>query len=271
MSFAFDSSNPKIWWGEFRANEGEINALDIGPSKFWITRYEQEWRIAHLQEEANDRSEVRLEPNVGASAIPLETVINHFSFQQSPKTLFFTPMLADRAVVIKPEHPFYIQSGAEVTIYVTTSLWLRISASEHRDVLKDYPLYRPSDTWFGSSTREGELCYASRIKGRLRLLDIAMLPHRALTPLRIHNKAKEPLLLEKVRLPVMYLALYKSGNMLWTQSLTLIREESGDLAALRFGKAAPREIAKAERVADPRQRAEKNMVSRAFSRLFSHG
>ena len=271
MSFAFDISDPQIWWGEFAISEGEIHALTIGPSKFWITRYAQEWRIAQVQEENNDKADVRLEPGANARDIPADALVNHFGFQQSPKSLFFTPMLADRAVVIKPEHPFYIQSGTEVTIYVTTSLWLRVSSSEHTGTLKDYPLYRPSDTWFGSSTREGELCYASRIKGRLRLLDVTMLPHRALTPLRIHNKAKEPLLLEKVKLPVMYLALYKSGHMLWTQSLTLVREESGDLAAIRLGKAAPREIAKAERVADPRQKAEKNMVLRAFSRFFSHG
>ncbi|MCA9835446.1 MAG: hypothetical protein KC422_00960, partial [Trueperaceae bacterium] len=181
MPLAFDKADPQIWWGEFAANEGEINKLQIGPSQFWITRYAQEWRIAHLQEEANELAEVKLEPLSQASDIPGEAQINHFSFQQSPKSLFFTPMLADRPVVMKPEHPFYIQSGAEVTIYVTTSLWLRISTGEHSGILRTYPLYRPSDTWFGSSTREGELCYASRIKGRLRLLDVAMLPHRALT------------------------------------------------------------------------------------------
>lgn len=269
MSTAFSPSNPRAWWGGFSPQEGQIHALKIGPSAFWVTRYTQEWRVAHVQYEDNPSSVVALESDVAASSIPGDVSVSQFGFHKSPQSLTFSPLMADRAMVVKPEHPFFIQSGEEVTIYVTIPLWLRLSIPETKAVLKDYALYRPTDTWFGSSTIEGELCYASRIKGRLRLEDVTILPHQALTPLRIHNKAKEPLLLEKVKLPVMYLAIYQSDNLLWTQSLSLIREESGDLAALRLGKAAPREIAKAERLAEPRQKAEKNLVVRAFSKLFS--
>jgi hypothetical protein len=256
------------WWGDLEPAEGEINYLKIGPSEFWLTRYPQEWRVAHWQSIDFASSDLMLLKDVSAEGIHPEATVNQFSFRTAPKTISFVPLLANRPIVVKPEHPFSIQQGEEVTLYVTTAAWLSLKFATTK--LQDYPLFRPSDTWFGSSTIEGELCYASRIKGRLRLEDVTPLPHRAITPLRIENKAKEALMLDKVKLPIMYLALYEANSSLWTQSVTLIKEESGDLAALRLGRAAPREVRNAKRLAEPRQKASKNLVIRAFSKLFSN-
>ncbi len=255
------------WWGDLEPAEGDITYLKIGPSEFWLTRYPQEWRVAHWQSNDISSADLILEKAVSFDSIHPEADVNHFSFRAAPKTISFLPLLANRPIVVKPEHPFSIQQGEEVTLYVTTAVWLSMKLGDTK--LQDYPLFRPSDTWFGSSTIEGELCYASRIKGRLRLEDVTALPHRAITPLRIENKAKEALMLDKVKLPIMYLALYETNSSLWTQSVTLIKEEGGDLAALRLGRAAPREISDAKRLAESRQKATKNLVIRAFSKLFS--
>ena len=52
-------------------------------------------------------------------------------------------------------------------IYVSTPLWVRVDVHDPPQFLQEIPVIRPSDTWFGPSTREGELGYAGRTHGRL--------------------------------------------------------------------------------------------------------
>ena len=177
--------------------------------------------------------------------------------------------MADRPVVIKPKEPFYVQSGEDISFYVATSVWLELSVGEPAKKLMDVASFRPSDTWFGSSTIEGELCYASRTLGRLRLEDLPIAPHQVVTTIQLRNKAKDALFLERLKLPVQYLSIYQSQQHLWTQTVSLIREQSGDLAELKIAKAAPNHLEDVRKLATPREKAGQNLVVRAFSKLFS--
>jgi len=168
--------------------------------------------------------------------------------------------------------PLFVPKGEETTLFVSTPLWLRLEVEKLGQLL-EVPSQQLSDTWFGPSTLVGELCYASHAAVGVDLKDVTFEPHRAVTPLRVRNLADSPLHLERIKLPVRYLAVYKSGkpsdSRLWTQTVTLEREADGDLAGLQLGKGAPREAGKTERLSAPRQRADKNLVVRAFSKLFS--
>ena len=53
----------------------------------------------------------------------------------------------------------------KLTIYVGSPLWVGLLAD---DPLGELPLQPPKLTWWGTNTREGEVCYASRTQGRLR-------------------------------------------------------------------------------------------------------
>jgi len=128
---------------------------------------------------------------------------------------------------------------------------------------------RPSDTWFGPSPDDGELCYASRTSCRLDLGALSLRPHRALTAVRVKNRASGPLLLERLNLPVVYLPLFCSaGGVLWTRDVTFDYIQGQDYAPLNYGAATPAHADGAELVSPPRHAPSGSLVTRVFSSLF---
>ena len=261
-----DTLTQRTWWGTFDLAEGATGYWRTGPLKLWVQNLAHEWRVYQHQEK--DPLDHSLEVTVPSDAVPDDKAsVTRFSFSTAGDSLSITPVLADRAVVVKPEDPFYVPSGGEATLYVSTPVWLRLELSGAGKLL-DIPSWRPTDTWFGPSTLVGELCYGSRTAGRLSLEELEYRPHRAITPVQVRNRASNPLLLDKVKLPVQYLGVYTSqSNFLWTQTVTLVREEDGDLAGLQVAKSVPAHVGKVEQLSPPRQHAERNLVVRAFSKL----
>lgn len=177
---------------------------------------------------------------------------------------------ADRSVVARPRDPFILPSDEQATLFVTTPLWLEVYIDSPPRLLKGFPVRRLSDTWFGPSLLAGDLCYDSRTRAVLELEQVEYRPSRIITPLVIHNQAETPLTLERVQLPVPLLSIYRAENgRLWTEQLTLTREEDGEMAALKIGSSAPSQAVKAHKVAEPREASPKNTLIRAFGGLFN--
>jgi hypothetical protein len=180
--------------------------------------------------------------------------------------------LADRSVVTSSEQHLSVPAGEEVTVYVSSPLWVRIETGKPGKLLCEIPVFRPSDTWFGPDTTEGELCYASRTFHRVSLEDVPVRPHRATTAVKVKNRARSMLALERMQVPVTHLALYRAGDRrLWTQDVLFEREGDDDFVALRLGgrgkpsAAGPGEV---KQIAGPRVQASGNIVMRAFTSLF---
>lgn len=269
---AVNPVRPAVWWGQVEFTLGQVRRWQLGPSTFWVERQEFEWRLHQLERAASAESEAEVARPSSVDEIDPDATLDRFAIGSGGMTLSITPQLADRPVIVRPETPLYVPSGEDITLYISSPLWLKLEVGPPTRLLVDRPTLRPSDTWFGASTLVGELCYASRTAGRLRLSELPRRPHRAVTPVRIRNQAKDPLLLERVKVPVQYLTLYRSKpGWLWTQTATLIREQDGDLAALQLGRRAPAEAVGAQRVSVPRQQAEGHLALRAFSRLFGSG
>lgn len=256
-------------WGDFAVEEGQRGYWRIGPLELWLSHLRGEWNLHyHQQDDALDSSAQVELPADGAP--PEEATQLRFSFQRPARRLSLLPLLADRAMIIKPDAPLFVPSGEAATFFISTPVWVRVGL-EHAGRLFELPSHRPSDTWFGPSTTVGELCYSSHTAARLSLDELPFRPHRAVTPLVIHNRAEDALLFEKVKLPVQYLSLYQSETQfLWTEAVTLKHEEPGDLAALDLGNRAPPQAGRSVKLASARQSAGQNIVLRAFSKLFRH-
>jgi hypothetical protein len=157
-------------------------------------------------------------------------------------TIRLTPALADRPVVIQSETPFHIMPGQNMTYYVSTPLWVAFHTGKPLVNMTEMPLFRPSDTWFGPSTTQGELCFASTTSGRLRLDDIRFRPHRAVTVVLLRNMTGNPVLLKSLNLPVPNLSLYESADgYLWTQPEKLEMTGNYDYAEFSLKQRAPSE------------------------------
>jgi hypothetical protein len=232
-----------------------------------LTRRRQEWAIAVLSDsEPRDARSFEC-PTATELEGPL-VARTRYAFAETPETVWVRPALADRAVVVYPDAPFHVPAGENVTLVCSTPLWIRVEVGEGRTLLMEAPLERPPDTWIGPSTREGELCYATKSAARLDRAAVPRHPHRALTELRVRNRASDTLHLERVSLAVPYLSVYVSRDgAMWTEPVVLERTSGEALGRLDIGHPpVPSEV---EKITPPRLNPTPGGVFvRAFSAIF---
>lgn len=262
------SKRPNKWWGEFELAESKVAHWQIGPLDLWIQHLKNEWRIAHSIK--NDPLLNDFKSLIPSNDEDLTTKENlaRYGFSKSSNKLALKPILADRAIVTQPETPFSILPGEKITVYVSTPLWIQIQVSGK--TLQEVPVFRPSDTWFGPSTLEGELCYASKTNCRLRLEELPSRLHRATTAVHIDNTQEKALLLENLNLPLKYLSLHQAEDgQIWTESVTFKQSHDSKLSYLQVEKRLPLNIKIIEKISSSREKIDKNILVRAFSTLFN--
>lgn len=261
------------WWGDYTFNAGASAQWEIGPLRITVQRLLREWLVAreHI-EPAEDQQEWRftyidLDLNESES-----THISRYAYQSTTEQLTVFPALADRSVVSRPITPFTVPAGERATIYLSTPLWFRLATGMPSQTLFEIPIHRPSDTWFGSSTREGETCYASRTYGRLNLENLTASSYRAITQVHIDNESALSLRIERLNIPVTFLSLFHTQEgILWTQAVTVVQTQRASQAKFTIDKEPPPSATGVKLVTAPRQDPQKGMLIRAFSTLKLQG
>jgi len=261
------------WWGDIAFNLLQRRSWAFGERKVFIQRLPHEWNIWNIGTETEIETEGLSTLICGESDVQEQLDDARLSrYLQASTTdhIRVLPALADRSIVARPSVPLRLLGGEHARIYVSTPLWFRAFALPTQLSLLDVPFWPPSDSWFGPSTREGEMCYAKYTDARLQLNLLAQRPHRAITPISIHNKQQETLLIERLNVPVPLLSLYKhSERGLWTEAVTVTREENDDRVELHLEKEAPSEVPGAHLVAGPRIASEQGTLVRSLSSLFA--
>jgi len=258
------------WWGAFDIPMGQVALWRIGPLNLWVQRLPGEWRFTQRLEEDGFDASVGIDLTAAQPDERETDAVHRFGFSTDDTRLVLTPLCADRHVISRPEKPFTIPPGEESVLYVGTPLWIRIEAGNRKTFLTDMPIVQPSDTWVGESTREGDLCYASRTRCRLHLEGFPFHPHRGTTAVTLQNHADSPLALERLNLPVVHLALHrKEDGNLWTDDVRFERTGAGDMVELKLGDNWKQTPKNAELVAAPREPVNRNLMFRAFSSLFN--
>jgi hypothetical protein len=257
----------RTWWGTVEFSEGSAKRWEIGPLTLWIRRMAQEWWIAFERDEKKqERMAAALES--GDSEWSGHASLERYLTRHAQPVLHISPMLADRPVVTRPAVPLHLCAGEEATVYVSLPAWIRLEAGPYKLVLKEIAIQRLSDTWFGPSTLEGELCYASTTHCRQDLGEVPLYPYRAITPVLIQNRSKQTLVLERLSLPVHFLTVYGSQeNTLWTSRVSL-RWEHGSTVSMEIEAQAPAQAGKAQILCGPRNEPEKGGVIRAVASFF---
>ncbi|MEM7736416.1 MAG: hypothetical protein AAF267_11555 [Deinococcota bacterium] len=258
------------WWGDFELDEYQVGRWNVGPTTLSIYRLPREWRLVYSQ--GDDPLDTTLDIDVPAEVEPIDIDDNvrRYMFNQTQSTVTVTPVLADRPLVVRPAIPFAIETHEEITLYVSLPLWLRISVAGVGKHLYEVPSYRPSDTWFGGSTVKGELCYAARTPGQLNVDELPKRPYRVIAPIVLRNRDAGSLILDRIKIPVQYLALYrtKDTNEFWTQRIIL--EQRNKRTRLQLGWGSPQETGKTERIIGARERARRGLDIGAFGGIFKN-
>lgn len=259
------------WWGRFEPTSGETIQWEIGPLKLAIQCLPNEWQIAYERGDEIDPTTGEWSQKITNSGIDElnYTTVERYAVDQTDEILHIMPALADRPVITRPLKPFFVSPGDRITIYVSSPLWVSITTGDPPQKLQEVPIYRPSDTWFGPSTMEGELCYASRTHGNLNLENVPVHSHRAITQMTVHNQADTQLQIERLNLPVPYLSLFETENgILWTEAVTMVRTRNSGMAAFQVEKGPVDAASGARLIINPRQQPSQNMIIRAFGVLF---
>jgi hypothetical protein len=257
------------WWSEIKLRENGTALWELGPLRLAVQHLPREWRLLYEHVEVSgDEDDQWSHQIVEDSEAPEYTEVERYVFGGTNNSLQILPALADRPVVSRPIVPFTVPAREEATIFVSTPLWAHIQVGSQSQTLQYLPIRRPSDTWFGPSTLEGELCYAGRTYGRLNLSEIPLRPFRAITEVLIRNRANSALHAERLSLPVPFLSLFATAaGRLWTEAVTMIRTRDSGQADLQIQNSPPEEAAETLKVASPREESGEALSIRAFGAI----
>lgn len=255
------------WWGEWVFEVGDARRWRIGPTTLWIERRAREWVIDRVTEPDPFSEALEVASPGGADDRPVDrvTVLRLAGDRASGGGLRLVPKLADRQVIARPEMPFRVLPEQSTTVYVGSPVWLALEAVPEGSPIDEFPLFRPSDTWFGPNTREGDLCYATRTRCRMDPNELRWNPHRAVTQVTIRNPHPNPLPVHRINLPVSLLSLCSTRpGRLVTPPITYTRRGSDEaIAELEIGS-PPNGAAI---VSGPRMPSPTHRLVRAFSRF----
>ncbi|PJA18848.1 MAG: hypothetical protein COX62_08010 [Deltaproteobacteria bacterium CG_4_10_14_0_2_um_filter_43_8] len=259
----------KIWWGKYELEKNQAGFWKIGPLSLHIEHKTHEWVVKSAQENDPLASHLECEVPTQKKSEIIQGSLSHFAVIAEDNQLYLSPMLADRPIITRPEEELYILPQEKALLYVSTPLWLNISLQSAHTVLAEIPLYRPSDTWFGENTLEGQLCYASKTFSQLDLSAIPLTPHRATTAVIVHNMTALPFCLKKLSLPTPYLSLFVSETQeLWTESVKLEVKSDSPFAPLQLKAKPPLHVKMEKRICNPRIKSTPNLALRTFQILF---
>ena len=256
------------WWLPITLDSGQSWQYTLGPLTLYLQRLRTEWLLGYTRlSEQEDRYQVL---SRSIKQLPELDNIQRFVFRESPSQFCLTPKLLDRSVVVKTRTQLSIPPAQQAVFYISSPVVIDVSLQQPGCSLAEIASQRLSDTWFGPSTLHGELCYADKTQARHNRADLPARPHRAVTAITIENNADSMLVLDKLSIPVPYLALYGlNDGMLWTDPITLQHEGNHALTRFKISKHLPAGVTAAARIAEHRQHIEKQGLIRAFTGMFN--
>ena len=254
------------WWGSFDLPRGDWSCWTVGQLKFYICSDSKEWSIAWSRAGYALNTDVSYQLG-GCPPVESDSIERSRFIAGGDSTLLDLDLqLADRAMVARPETPIFIAVGECVNLYISSGIWLQCRVADK--ILVDIPVNRPSDTWFGPNTTEGELCYFSLTRARTSQSEVTVYPHRATTKVTVVNQSENLLRIERLRVPTQLLNLYSNDQAeLVTDSLTYNLKASGTKTEIKIERLS--ELDGVSCVSSARIQDHDNLVTEAFSRIFS--
>ena len=260
-------NKPCSWWQPQELAIDACRHYRLGPLNIYLQRQRQQWLLAH-EYSTEDMQQAPCHTDI--SVIPLHLTSQRYLISQSPASYQLLPRLMDRPVVVKTLQPVNLPPNEQTTLYISSPVTVRAALRQPDCPLQDIAVTRLSDTWFGPSTQIGELCYADKTHARHSLAEIPARPHRAVTPITIENHSTRMLTIDKLSIPLPYLALYGADDgSLWTDPITLQHENLNSLTRFQLNKQLPRDLTSRHQLAAPVHTPDKHGLVRAFTGIFN--
>jgi hypothetical protein len=178
--------------------------------------------------------------------------------------------MPDRAVVVLTESPVNIPPDREAVFFVSIPLWIKIQLSDPKPIdLYEIPTVIRSDIWFGD-TVSGELCYSLISRARRQVEDADHSLHKAVCPVKIRNKSKDLLEVERFCVHVQYLSIFTGVRHLWTNEVVITFQGKDQASRLDYARQTPTLRPNLQRITQARKPLKETLFKRSlegFTRL----
>ena len=263
-------------WTSFPLAHGDHLHCELGPLDLHILHRPDELKVywrSTFDHQATDvamkhqRQHAWVDELLDPPHEPDETVFR-YAIAQNKMSLSLRPHLPDRPIVARLSEPLWVHGRREIELFVSNPLWVQLYETQTLLSMVRIPSLPLSDSWFGPSPREGELCYVNRTEARLDVHKIPINLMRAMTRITIVNQLEEPVRVERVKIPSALLGLYINQNsQLWTTSLRLERRALQGKSKVQLG--APKAPSKEpfHLITPPAFLTGANIIERAFHKL----
>lgn len=251
------------WWGEHPLpGPGSTLLIQLGP--FWLAASVMEAACRLVWSTGTDPLGKHLGLSVLGPGDPLpEGPTQELRLPAGGDRVRVTPRLAPRPFICRPIGGVVLPPGGVLDAFVTTPLWMDVGVP---DPAIDVPTLRPNETWFGRDTVLGELCFSGRTSLRTQFDHLDLRPHRAVTPVRMTNRRKEPLTVRRLRVPTPSLPLFVDANGApWTPRVSLTVEGDKDQVEQEVADHPPPEAGPVTRLSPGRVPVAAGLVSRAVN------
>lgn len=250
-------------WGSHKLLENQISVTQFGQIRLWWRISSDELWFAHGTHDPLADEPVSLENEVE------NLKWSRWAFKKAPRAFTIMPAFPDRSVVAKPEHPFRIAVRAQAMIFVRAPVWLRVEITRKEATpILEIPTIVLSNTWFGTFT-DGELCYWLATKARREITADPQNPHLVICPVRITNTSEDELQVEKLRLQVRGLSIYRADGQLWADETKISFRGHNDVSRIEIVSKKPESARKVELLAAPREPIKKGLAARTFTSISS--
>ncbi|MEX1136414.1 MAG: hypothetical protein WEB89_05900 [Balneolales bacterium] len=247
-------------WINIEVKDNETKSHAIGPVTVWLKKVSNEIWIASEYAESNPG---RKQASSKINALNW----SRWALPGNETQFSLKPSFPDRPVVVKPEYPFKIITGAKVRIYTRIPVFIKVVIAGKPDfVITEIPSVALLKTWFGLHT-EGELCYGVNTSARRVMGPEAMQPWMAVCPIEIINNQDGPLDFDNLCLRVEYLSIYKADNHLWADETRIIHQGREKYSDIEMKGKLPTEAKGGKLITKPRAPIKKNFAARSFKLL----
>lgn len=256
------NAEPDALWGDRPTPaSGEVMRLDVGPLTLWLKGLENEVWLG------SQRADETVVP--AGDTPPDDLEWSRWALSDVPHRLRLRPVLPDRLLVVKPEHPFTLLRRAKARVYMRVPAWVRVEALEgdrtKGATLMEIPTEVLSDTWWGDFLT-GELGYWLTTKARRELSDELFEPHLIMSTLQLTNRSEDDLRVEKLALRVEHLSTYEGGGRLWAEETNVFYLGEAEGSDIRMLDRPPVEAEGAREISPARAQV-KGLRARTFDRL----
>lgn len=222
------------WWGQIDLNLNQAKSWSIGERQIIVQRNDKEWLVWNQQTREESQESLQLSPMTCLESLHTEN-LQRYLVNKTNDTLLVLPKLANRSVIARPSSTLNVLPGEKIELYVSSPLWITLSNGAEKTPFSDLAFWQPSDSWFGTSTMAGELCYAKYTDAKVTLGNIDKRSHRAITAISISNEHDTLLTIERLNLPAPLLNLYvDSGANFWTDKVCLVHHEDKDRSSFEI-------------------------------------